>query len=79
MSKALSLKLREDVFADAEEIRKQHDRPRNGYINEAVAFYNRMWRQRMLRDALVEESRLIAEDSMAVLAEFEAFQEELPQ
>lgn len=79
MSKALSLKLREDVFADAEEIRKQHGRPRNGYINEAVAFYNSMWRRRMLRDALVEESRLVAEDSMVVLAEFEAFQEELPQ
>ena len=79
MSKVLSLKLRDEIFAETERILKQRRRPRNRYFNEAIAFYNRLWNRRQLARQLANESRAVAADSMAVLAEFEAFQEELPE
>ena len=76
MSKVLSLKLRDDVFVETEAIVKKQRRRRNAYINEAVAFYNRLWKRRLLGRTLARESATVAAESMAVLAEFEAFEEE---
>ncbi len=76
MSKVLSLKLRDDLFVEAEGIRRRQRRPRNAYLNDAVAFYNRAWKTRALRGALAAESRAVRSESLAVLAEFEAFEEE---
>ena len=79
MSKTVSLKLRNDVFAETEEILRKQRRPRNAYLNEAISFYNKLWNRRELGRALASESHVVAAESMAVLAEFEAIQEELPE
>ena len=79
MSKVLSLKLRDDIFAETEGILKQVRRPRNTYFNEAIAFYNKLWNRRRLARMLAEESHALAAESREVLAEFEAFQQELPE
>ena len=71
MSKALSLKLKDEVFREAEEIRRRSRRPRNAYFNEAIHFYNKLWKRKLLRKALAEESSLVAEDSLEVLEAFE--------
>ncbi|MBI3467638.1 MAG: hypothetical protein HY000_31910 [Planctomycetes bacterium] len=73
MSKVLSLKLREDIFAETEEILKKVRRPRNTYFNEAIAFYNKLWNRRQLARQLAKESQAVAAESLTVLAEFEAF------
>lgn len=44
---------------------------RNRYINEAVDYYNRLNKRKILANKLTMESNLVKEDSMAVLAEFE--------
>ena len=77
MAKTLSLKLKDDVFQEAEEIRRQIRRSRNVYFNEAVSLYNKLWKRKLLRKALAEESALVAQDSLEVLQTFEQFQEEL--
>ena len=77
MSKALSLKLREDIFEQVEEITKLAHIPRNSYINRALDFYNAYNRRKLLRGQLHKESRIVRGDSMRVLREFEKLQDDL--
>jgi len=74
--KILSLKLDEEIFTDMENILEQKDQSRNRYINEAIEYYNRMNRRRILTKQLAVESRLVAADSLEVLSEFENLEDE---
>ena len=77
MSKVLSLKLQEEVFRETEEILQRLRKPRNAYINEAVNLYNNLWKRRVLKEALVQDSALVAEDSLEVLEVYEQLEDEL--
>lgn len=77
MAKVLSLKLREDVFLEAEDILRKNRRSRNAYFNEAIHFYNKVWKRKLLKKALVTESKLVTDDSMAVLEVFEKIEDGL--
>lgn len=77
MSKALSLKLKDEVFQEAEEILRKSRRPRNAYFNEAINLYNKLWKRRLLKKILTKESALVAEDSMEVLEAFEQIEDEI--
>jgi len=79
MSRALSVKLREDVLSEAERLAKRMKRPRNAYVNDAIAFYNKVLRRKELARLLHAESDLVRDESMAVLASFEALQDEIPE
>ena len=78
MSKNLSLKLQDEVFEETERVLRKVKRPRNAYINEAIHFYNKLVARRLLKNKLVKESGIVAANSMAVLEEFEKFEEGLP-
>ena len=75
MSKLLSLKLRDDVFLEMEKTTRELKRPRNAYINEAVAHFNRLHRRKALGELLARESAAVMDESMRVLKEFEAIDE----
>ncbi len=79
MSKVLSLKLKDDIYREVEEILERQKRPRNAYFNEAIHLYNRLWRRKILKRKLAEESRLVSDESLLVLEEFEALEGELPE
>lgn len=49
MARALSLKLREEVFQEAEEVLRLHQRSRNAYFDEAINFYNKLWKRKLLK------------------------------
>lgn len=74
--KNLSLKLEDDIFSETEKVISKVKKSRNRYINEALSFYNHLNRRRLLARQLGKESKLVAKDSMEVLAEFEKFQDE---
>lgn len=74
--KNLSLKLEDDIFMETEKILSKIRKPRNRYINEAIEFYNKLYRRRLLSKKLAKESKIVAEDSMRVLAEFESLHDE---
>ena len=76
MSKVLSLKLREEVFEEMETTLRRLKRPRNAYINEAVAHFNRLQRRRLLGEAFARESASVREESLRVLAEFERIEDD---
>ena len=78
MSKILSLKVQDEIFEETERVLKKVKRSRNAYINEAIHFYNKLIARRLLKNRLVRESNIVAADSMAVLEEFEKFEEDLP-
>jgi hypothetical protein len=69
--KTLSLKLDEAVFQETEKLLAEIKKPRNRYINEALQYYNRIQKKRLLEKLLEEESKMVREESMKVLAEFE--------
>lgn len=72
MSKAVSIKMRDDVFEEIERLVKRLKTTRNAYINDAVAFFNRVNRRARLKKRLALESAWVSSDSMKALAEFEA-------
>jgi hypothetical protein len=76
MPKVLSLKLREDIFLDAEAVVRKMHIPRNTYINQAIEFYTKLHNRSLIAKQLSKESKLVANDSMDILKEFEAFTEE---
>ena len=78
MSKNLSLKLQDKIFEETEKVLRKVKRPRNAYINEAIHFYNKLITRRIIKNRLIQESNIVADDSMVVLEEFEKFEENLP-
>jgi hypothetical protein len=69
--KNISLKLDNSVFGETEKILSRIKKPRNRYINEALAFYNKLQRRILLERSLKKESDLVKLDSLEVLKEFE--------
>ena len=49
---------------------------RNRYINEAVEFYNILQKRRIISRQLQKESKIVQEESMKVLAEFDNIHDE---
>jgi len=69
--KLVSLKIDDSIFGETEKILARIKKPRNRYINEAIAFYNKVQRQKMLEEKLKKESAMVKADSMSVLKDFE--------
>ncbi len=69
--KNLSLKLADDIFLETEKIVSKVKKNRNRYINEAIAFYSKLHRRKLLSKQLSKESKLVSRESIKVLAEFE--------
>ena len=74
--KSISLKVNEPVFQEMEKILENVQGSRNKYINEAIEYYNALQDRLLLEKQLLQESALISADSMAVLHEFEAIEDE---
>ena len=79
MSKILSLKVKDDVFAETEDIIGSLHKPRNAYINDALSFYNKFMKRRLLRRQLKKESQMISASSIEALRELELIEDEMPE
>ena len=66
----------DSTFLETEKILKKVGKNRNRYINEAVQFYNLLQKRKSISKQLKIESRLVKEESMKVLAEFERLENE---
>jgi len=69
--KTLSLKIDDSIFGETESILSKMQQSRNRYINEAIAFYNRVQKRKLLEKRLKNESFVVKENSVKVLNEFE--------
>ena len=69
--KTLSLKLDEMVYEETEKLLEKIKKPRNRYINEALQYYNQIQKKKIISEQLIKESKLVSEEYMNVLNEFE--------
>ena len=67
----LSLKLDDSIFTETEQVISHIKKSRNRYINEALDFYNKVQKRKMLASKLEKESKLVKDDSLNVLHDFE--------
>ena len=74
--KTLSLKLDDNIFNDTESVLSRIKKSRNRYINEAVDFYNKINKRKLIARKLAQESKLVSSESLNVLAEFEKLEDE---
>ncbi len=79
MSKTLSLKLKDEIFSETEDIIGSIHKPRNAYINEALSFYNKFIRRKILKGRLKKESRMVSASSLKALHELELLEDEIPE
>ena len=73
--KTLSLKLDEIVYEETEKLLEKIKKPRNRYINEALHYYNQIQKKNIISEQLMIESKLVSDESMNVLNEFEKFED----
>jgi hypothetical protein len=73
--KTLSLKLDDIVFQETEQLLEKIKKPRNRYINEALQYNNRIQKKKIIAKLLETESKLVSNESLKVLAEFENLEE----
>lgn len=69
--KILSLKLDEIIYEETEKLLEKIKKPRNRYINEALHYYNQIQKKKIISEQLIIESKLVSDESMKVLNEFE--------
>ena len=69
--KIISLKLDDIIFEETALILEKIKKPRNRYINEAIQYYNRIQKKQITAQLLKLESKLVSEESMNILNEFE--------
>ncbi len=74
--KTVSLKIDDSIFGETEKILENIKKPRNRYINEAIAFYNEYQKRKIIENQLKKESKIVASNSMEIMAEFEIFENE---
>ena len=74
--KTLSLKLEDNIFQETEDVLSKVKKSRNRYINEAVDYYNRINKRKLISKLLTRESNLVKEESLIVLNEFESLHDE---
>ncbi len=70
------LKRDDNIFSETERTAAKIDKNKNRYINEAVEFYNMPQKRKIISRQLQKESKMVQEESMKVLAEFEKLQDE---
>jgi predicted transcriptional regulator len=61
--KSLSLKLQDDIFQATEKMVETLKKPRNTYLNEAIAYYNKYQRRLWLEKQFAIDIALAGEDS----------------
>jgi len=69
--KTVSLKIDDSVYGETEKILSRIKIPRNRYINEAIAFYNRIKKRQIIEHKLKMESDLVKKESLNVFKDFE--------
>lgn len=74
--KNISLNLDESISKETESVLLSIKKSRNKYINEAIDYYNRINKRKILEKKFIEASILVRDSSREVLDEFDAIEYE---
>lgn len=72
--KTVSLKIDDSIFEETEKLLSRIKKPRNRYINEAIAYYNSLQKRLIIEKRLKRESDLVSNDSLNILKDFEVIE-----
>ncbi len=75
--KVLSLKLKDEIFEDVEDVVKNFHISRNAYINKTLLVYNKLNQSKILQKKLQKESKLVQSVSLDILHELEQIEDDL--
>lgn len=64
--KAISLKIDDPIFVETEKILSITKKPRNRYVNEAIAYYNKVQKRKIVEQKLAMEYRMMKAEMMAI-------------
>lgn len=78
MAKAVTLKLDEPTYLEAEKIRKRLKLPLNTYIRKAIRHYNALYSRKLLEQEYRNASRRLGTSHLEYLKETELL-EDLPE
>jgi hypothetical protein len=67
--KAISLKIDDPLFVETEKILSITKKPRNRYVNEAIAYYNKVQKRKIVEQKLAMEYRLMKAELSALQKE----------
>jgi hypothetical protein len=73
--KTLSFKIDDSIYNETEKVLSLLKKTKEHYISEALDHYNKTQRRKLLSKQLAIESKLIQDESLAVLKEFELLDE----
>ena len=76
MTRSISLKIDDSELRKVDHSAQTVGVSRNAYINKALRFFNLLYERRLLAKELRRESEQVRQESMAVLREFDALQDE---
>lgn len=69
--KSIFFNLDDEIFNETELILSGMKVSRNKYINDALEWYNKFQRKKMMESKLISESEAVRKESLSVLKEFE--------
>jgi hypothetical protein len=73
--KALSLKIEDSIINETDELIKDIKISRNQYIIQAIAFYNKMKKRKLLEARMKRAVKAVENSSLEVLHEFELLED----
>lgn len=77
MSKAVPLKLSDKLFDETQNIIKKIHVSRNSYVNEAIKYYNRVMKRKLLKEQYSKESALVGKHSLKINNEFQEIEDDI--
>ncbi len=75
--KTISLRIEESILSDTDKMINTIKKTRNKYIVDALDYYNKIQKRKLLENQYKIESSMVADSSMEVLIEFEKLNDDL--
>jgi metal-responsive CopG/Arc/MetJ family transcriptional regulator len=75
--KTISLRIEESILTETDKMINTIKKTRNKYIVDALDYYNKIQKRKLLENQYKIESSMVADSSMEVLKEFEKLNDDL--
>lgn len=75
--KTISLRIEDSILSDTDKMIHTYKKTRNKYIVDALDYYNKIQKRKLIESQYKIESSLVADSSLEVLHELEELQDDL--
>lgn len=75
--KTISLRIEDNILLDTDNVLHEIKKTRNKYIVDALEYYNKIQKRKLLENQYKYDSELVSDTSLEVLKEFEVLENDL--